>query len=53
MHRMLRYGITEEQILKAFRGKYSGIENIEPDVIQKRLLDKWEDFKKFVGGMKL
>ena len=46
-------GITEDQILKAFRGKYSGIENIEPDVIQKRLLDKWEDFKKFVGGMKL
>ena len=50
---MAKDGITEEQILKAFRGKYSGIENIEPDVIQKRLLDKWEDFKKFVGGMKL
>lgn len=50
---MAKDGITEDQILKAFRGKYSGIENIEPDVIQKRLLDKWEDFKKFVGGMKL
>jgi len=50
---MAKDGITEEQILKAFRGKYSAVENIEPDVINKRLISKWEDFKKFVGGMKL
>lgn len=49
---MAKDGITEDQILKAFKGKYSAIENIEPEVIQKQLLDKWQAFIKFVGGMK-
>lgn len=48
---MAKDGITEDQILKAFKGKYSAIENIEPEVIQKQLLDKWQAFIKFVGGM--
>lgn len=45
-------GVTEEQILKAFKGKYSAIENIEPEVIQNQLLDKWQAFIKFLGGNK-
>jgi len=47
-------GVTEEQVLKAFKGKYSAIENIEPSVIQEMLLDKWESFVKFInkGGNK-
>ena len=46
--------ITEEQILDAFKGRYSAIENIEPEVITEKLLDKWEQFVKFVkqGGNK-
>ena len=45
---MKQDGITEEQILEAFKGKYSAIENIEPEVITKQLLDKWPQFIKFV-----
>lgn len=49
---MKQDGVTEEQILKAFKGKYSAIENIEPEVIQKQLLNKWQAFIKFLGGTK-
>ena len=49
---MKQDGITEDQILNAFKGKYSAIENIEPEVIQKKLLDKWQSFIKFIGGQK-
>lgn len=47
-------GVTEEQVLDAFKGKYSAIENIEPEVIQEKLLDRWESFLKFInkGGNK-
>ena len=46
--------ITEDQILKAFKGKYSALENIEPEVIQKELLDKWQAFITYIhkGGLK-
>ena len=43
-------GITEEQILEAFKGRYSAIENIEPEVIQTKLLDKWQSFITFIKG---
>lgn len=51
---MKKDNITEEQVLAAFKGKYSAIENIEPNVITEMLLDKWESFVKFVnkGGKK-
>ena len=49
---MAQDNITEEQILKAFKGKYSAIENIEADVIQNQLLNKWAAFIKYVGGQK-
>lgn len=47
---MKQDGITEEQILEAFKGKYSAIENIEPEVITKQLLDKWESFITYIKG---
>lgn len=47
---MKQDGITEAQVLEAFKGKYSAIENIEPKVITEMLLDKWESFVKFVKG---
>lgn len=46
---MKKDNITEEQVLAAFKGKYSAIENIEPKVITEMLLDKWESFVKFVN----
>ena len=49
---MKQDGITEAQVLEAFKGKYSAIENIEPKVITEMLLDKWESFVKFVKGGK-
>lgn len=49
---MKQDGITEEQVLDAFKGKYSAIENIEPEVITEMLLDKWESFIKYVKGGK-
>ena len=49
---MKQDGITEEQVLDAFKGKYSAIENIEPEVIKEMLLDKWESFIKYVKGGK-
>ena len=45
-------GITEQQVLDAFKGKYSAVDNIEPHVIQEMLLDKWDSFKKFVNKEK-
>ena len=45
-------GISEQQVLDAFKGKYSSIDNIEPHVIQEMLLDKWDSFKKFVNKEK-
>lgn len=47
---MKQDGITEEQVLDAFKGKYSAIENIEPQVISSTLLDHWESFIKHVKG---
>ena len=44
--------ISEQQVLDAFKGKYSSIDNIEPHVIQEMLLDKWASFKKFVNKEK-
>ena len=44
--------ISEQQVLDAFKGKYSSIDNIEPHVIQEMLLDKWDSFKKFVNKEK-
>ena len=49
---MKKDGVTEEQVLQAFKGKYSAIENIEPDVITEMLLNKWESFIKFIKGGK-
>lgn len=50
---MKQDGITEDQILAAFKGKYSAIENIEPEVIKKQLLDKWQSFINYIkGGIK-
>lgn len=49
---MKKDNITEEQVLAAFKGKYSAIENIEPQVITEMLLDKWESFIKYVKGGK-
>lgn len=50
---MKQDGITEDQILKAFKGRYSAIENIEPQTITNELLNKWEAFIRYVkGGMK-
>lgn len=49
---MKQDGITEEQVLDAFKGKYSAIENIEPEVITSSLLDHWEAFIKHVKGGK-
>ena len=46
---MKKDNITEEQVLNAFKGKYSAIENIDPNVITEMLLDKWESFVKFVN----
>ena len=45
-------GITEQQVLDAFKGKYKDLESIEPHVIQEMLLDKWSSFKKFVNKEK-
>ena len=47
---MKQDGITEEQILEAFKGKYSAIECIEPEVITKQLLDKWQSFITYIKG---
>lgn len=44
--------VKEDQILSAFRGKYDSIHDIEPEVIQTQLLDKWDKFIKFVKGGK-
>ena len=50
--KMLVEGITEEQVLKAFCGKYSAIENIEDEVINTKIIPKWDEFIKFIGGTK-
>lgn len=47
---MQKDGITEDQVLKAFKGKYSAIENIEEDVINTRIIKKWSAFVKAVKG---
>lgn len=47
---MKQDGITEDQILKAFKGRYSAIENIEPEVITERLLNKWQAFINYIKG---
>lgn len=44
--------VKEDQILSAFRGKYDSIHDIEPQVIQEKLLDKWADFIKYIKGGK-
>ena len=43
-------GITDQQVLDAFKGRYSAVENIEPQVIQTRLIDKWDAFVNHVKG---
>lgn len=45
-------GITEAQVLGAFKGRYSSVDNIEPNIIQEQLINKWEAFKKFVNKEK-
>ena len=46
---MKKDGITEEQVLNAFKGKYSGVDNITPEDATK-LMDKWTDFVSFTKG---
>ena len=48
---MKQDGITEEQVLNAFKGKYSGIENVTPEDATK-LMDKWQEFISFAKGGK-
>ena len=48
---MKKDGITEEQVLNAFKGKYSGIENVTPEDATK-LMDKWQEFISFAKGGK-
>lgn len=47
-------GITEEMVLSAYKGKYSAIENIEPEVIQRELINNWSGFVDYIknGGKK-
>lgn len=45
-------GITEAQVLSAFKGKYSSIWSIEPATITSELLNKWEGFVKYIKGGK-
>ena len=47
---MAQDNITEEQILKAFKGKYSAIENIEAEIIEKQILDKWTALCNYIKG---
>lgn len=47
---MQRDGITEKQVLDAFGGKYSALENIEPDVIRNKVIKKWSNFIATVKG---
>lgn len=48
---MKQDGITEEQVLDAFKGKYSGVENVTPEDATK-LMDKWQEFISFTKGGK-
>lgn len=45
-------GITEAQVLSAFKGKYASIWSIEPATITSELLNKWEGFVKYIKGGK-
>lgn len=47
---MQRDGITEKQVLDAFGGKYSAVENIEPDVIKNKVIKQWSNFIATVKG---
>ena len=47
---MQKDGITEEQVLNAFKGKYSAIENIEPEAIEKQIINKWDALCKYIKG---
>lgn len=49
---MRQDGITEKQILDAFGGKYSAVENIEPDVIKNKVIKQWSNFIATVKGGK-
>lgn len=51
---MKKDGITEEMVLSAYKGKYSAVENIEPEVIQRELLNNWTGFVDYIknGGKK-
>ena len=46
---MKKDNITEEQVLAAFKGKYSAVDNISSEDA-KKLLDKWTDFISFTKG---
>ena len=46
---MKKDSVTEEQVLAAFKGKYSAVENITgKDALS--LMDKWQDFIKHIKG---
>lgn len=46
---MNKDGVTDEQVLAVFKGKYSAVENIsDNDALS--LLDKWPDFIKHIKG---
>lgn len=46
---MNKDGVTDEQVLAVFKGKYSAVENIsDKDALS--LLDKWPDFIKHIKG---
>lgn len=48
---MKQDGITEEQVLDAFKDKYSAIENVTTEDATK-LMDKWQEFISFTKGGK-
>ena len=47
---MYKDKITDDQLLSAFRGKYTSIDSIEPEVIEKKIIPKWEEFTKAIIG---
>ena len=46
---MKQDNVTDEQVLEAFKGKYSAVENItNKDALS--LMDRWSDFIKHIKG---
>lgn len=47
---MKKDNVREDQVLAAFNGKYSSVDNIEPEVIKTVILPKWNNFMKSILG---